>query len=51
MAITNKDIDKLKEAFATKEEMDRRFDGIDRRFKEVMIGQDRIIKEAEDRKS
>ena len=38
MAITNKDIDKLKGVFATKEDLDNK-------FKEVLSGQDRIIGE------
>ena len=40
MAITNKDVEKLKEVFATKEDLNEK-------FREVLAGQDRIIKELE----
>ncbi len=67
MAITNKDVDKLKEVFETKEDLKRfatkddlnkfatkddlkRFatrDDLDAKFKEVLAGQDQIMKELE----
>ncbi|MFH1683882.1 MAG: hypothetical protein ABIA67_03265 [Candidatus Margulisiibacteriota bacterium] len=40
MAITNKDVDKLKEVFSTKEEAARRHD-------EIMITLDQLMKEKE----
>ena len=58
MAITNKDVEKLKEVFAAKEDL-RRFatkddldkfatkDDLNEKFSEVLAGQDRIIKELE----
>ena len=50
MTITNKDVEKLKEVFATKEDL-KAFatkEDLDNKFKEVLSGQDRIIKELED---
>jgi hypothetical protein len=44
MTITNKDIEKMKEVFVTKEDFDKKLDD---KFKEVLSGQDRIIKELE----
>ncbi|MBU1026252.1 MAG: hypothetical protein KKA31_00810 [Candidatus Margulisbacteria bacterium] len=38
MAITNKDIEKLKEVFATRQELDKK-------FSEVLASQDKIMKE------
>ena len=47
MAITNKDIEKLKEVFATKEELNGKFGELNGKFKEMLDGQDRMIKELE----
>jgi hypothetical protein len=48
MAITNKDVDKMvermKEVFVTKEDLDSKLDS---KFKEVLSGQDNIMKELE----
>lgn len=49
MTITNKDVDKLKEVFATKEDLNRfaTKEDLDRKFDKVLSGQDRIMKELE----
>lgn len=56
MAITNKDIEKLKEVFATKQDLERfatkqelndKFGSLNDKFSEVLAGQDKIIKELE----
>jgi hypothetical protein len=48
MAVTNKDIEKMvekmKQVFVTKEDLDSK---LDNKFKEVLSGQDRIMKELE----
>lgn len=49
MAITNKDVEKLKEVFATKDDLNRfaTKGDLNRRFDEVLTGQDKILKELE----
>lgn len=47
MAITNKDIDRLKDAFASKEELNAKFDGLSVKFDRLLSGQDKIMGELE----
>lgn len=47
MAVTNKDIDKMKEVFANKEQIDRKFEEMNKKFDKVLIGQDKIMGELE----
>jgi hypothetical protein len=47
MAITNKDIEKLKEVFATKEDLSNLDNKLTAVLSGVLSGQDRIIKELE----